>query len=468
MSWPWPPRRRAASRVSPAELLHRLDARLTGSDATWVALLAITLDATDRQMATVQGSAERLALAEVERRLKEVLRGDDSYALVSREEVWVMLADIQGATVAELAAGTLLEHFRRPIETGAAAGALPTILLTPAVGGACAKTLTGVAATSLLAAAGKAAAERFGDSRIAIRQVDVRPDGAPPGAIEHDLGDALDWNALDVHFQPQVDLQTGQCSAAEALIRWRRHDGQVISPAKIVAICEERDLIGQLTRFTLNTSLRNMSQWLDEGLETIVSVNLSARTLSDPALPLMVAQALDTWGVPAGNLTLELTESALILDQGAAAGAMRELHRLGCRLSIDDFGTGYSPYTYLRQFSFHELKIDQAFVRRMAFDPADRKIVKSLVELARAFGMDTVGEGVEDQQTWQALGEIGCDLAQGWHLSAALPAEAFAAWRRDRTGRAGHPAPGEAGLASARPAPLAELQRASVRGVQPV
>jgi len=468
MSWLWPPGRRAASRVSPADLLHRLDARLAGSDATWVALLAITLESADRLMATAQGNTERLALAEVERRLKEVLRANDSYALVSREEVWVMLADIQSATVAELAAGTLLEHLRRPIET-VAAGAPSIIVLKPAVGGACAPTRTGVASTALLAAAGKAAAERSGESRIGIRQVDARPDGArPPGAIEHDLGNALDWNALDVHFQPQVDLRTGRCSAAEALIRWRHHDGQMISPAKIVAICEERGLIGQLTRFTLNTSLRNMSQWRDEGLETIVSVNLSARMLSDPTLPLMVAQALDTWDVPAGKLTLELTESALILDEGAAADTMRELHRLGCRLSIDDFGTGYSPYTYLRQFSFDELKIDQAFIRRVAFDSADRKIVKSLVDLARAFGMDTVGEGVEDEQTRQALGDIGCDLAQGWHLSAALPAEAFAAWRRDRIGLAGHPLRDDTGLASARPAPTTELGRASAAGAQPV
>lgn len=464
----WPPRRRAASRVSPADLLQRLDARLTGSDATWVALLAITLDSTDRLMATVQGNTERLALSEVERRLKEVLRADDRYALVSREEVWVMLADIQGAAVAELAAGTLLEHLRRPIET-VAAGTPSIILLEPAVGGACAPTRAGVAATSLLAAAGKAAAERSGDSRIGIRQVEARPDGAlPPGAIEHDLGNALDWNALDVHFQPQVDLRTGRCSAAEALIRWRHRDGQMISPAKIVQICEERGLIGQLTRFTLNTSLRNMSQWLDEGLETMVSVNLSARSLSDPTLPLMVAQALDTWGVPAGKLTLELTESALILDEGAAADTMRELHRLGCRLSIDDFGTGYSPYTYLRQFSFDELKIDQSFIRRMAFDSADRRIVKSLVDLAGAFGMHTVGEGVEDERTRQALGDIGCDLAQGWHLSAALPAEAFAAWRRDRIGLAGHPARNEAELASTRPAPIAEPDRTPVAGGQPV
>ena len=167
-----------------------------------------------------------------------------------------------------------------------------------------------------------------------------------------------------------------------------------------------------------------------------MAVNLSAATLSDPSLPLMVSQSLDTWDLPADRLTLELTESALIRNQQVARETMRQLKRLGCRLSIDDFGTGYSPYTYLRQFSFDELKIDQSFVRRVNSEAADLRIVQSLVDLAHAFGMHAVAEGVEDEPTERALRSLGCDLAQGWFVSAALPADAFATWCLTRRSRA--------------------------------
>jgi EAL domain-containing protein (putative c-di-GMP-specific phosphodiesterase class I) len=150
----------------------------------------------------------------------------------------------------------------------------------------------------------------------------------------------------------------------------------------------------------------------------------------------MVSQALDTWDLPAGRLTLELTESALIRNQQVARETMRQLKRLGCRLSIDDFGTGYSPYTYLRQFSFDELKIDQSFVRRVSSEAADLRIVQSLVDLAHAFGLHAVAEGVEDEQSERALRGLGCDLAQGWFVSAALPADDFATWCLLRRSRA--------------------------------
>ena len=250
--------------------------------------------------------------------------------------------------------------------------------------------------------------------------------------IEDDLARALADNEFAVHFQPQVDLRSGRCCAAEALIRWRHPDGHMVNPETIVALCEKRDLIMPLTRFTLNTTLRHMSAWDAAGIDIAVAVNLSAATLSDPSLPMMVSQALDTWDIPASRLTLELTESALIRNQGIALGIMQQLHGLGCRLSIDDFGTGYSPYTYLRQFSFDELKIDRSFVQQINSDSADRRIVQSLVDLAHTFGMHAVAEGVEDEATQTALRTLGCDLVQGWHLSAALPHDAFATWCRAR------------------------------------
>lgn len=428
----------AAARVSPDGLIRRLAGRLARAggpaETGWVGLLTIALHTTDRRLALAVPETGRQVLAEIEARLRQVLHAADRYAFVSREELWIMLAALPDGAVADLAAGSLQDLLAQPVRLGERDGSPLRLDIHPVIGGACAPAATGIGATALLAAADGARRENAG----AMPRPQVRRVAESAGAREASeslvraLAHALEWNELEVHFQPQVNIRSGRCESAEALIRWRRPDGSRVSPARIIEICERRETIGQLARYTLNTTLRHLAQWRDAGLPVTVGVNLSATTLSDPTLPLIVSQALDTWDVPAGHLTLELTESALIRDEQAAARSLAALRELGCRLSIDDFGTGYSPYTYLRQFSFDELKIDQAFVRNITTEDPDRKIVHSLVALAHAFGMEAVAEGVEDQATFAALGEAGCDLAQGWHFAAALPPEAFVAWCRVR------------------------------------
>ncbi|WP_187272269.1 EAL domain-containing protein [Zeimonas arvi] len=426
----------AQARVSPEGLVRRLAGRLARADGSpgsrWVGLLTIALHTRDRRLALAPPEVSRQALAEIEGRMRRVLRAGDRYAFVAREELWIMLAALPDGAVAELAAGSLQDLFEQPVAL--ADGSSWRIDILPVIGGACAPAAAGIGAAALLAAADAARRENAGASpRPAIRRLaDATVVREAPESLARALEHALEWNELEVHFQPQVDVRSGRCEAAEALIRWRRPDGSRVSPARIIEICEQRETIGQLARFTLNTTLRHLAQWRGAGLPVSVGVNLSATTLSDPTLPMVVSQALDTWDVPAAQLTLELTESALIRDERAAAESLSALRELGCRLSIDDFGTGYSPYTYLRRFSFHELKIDQAFVRNITTEAPDRKIVHSLVALAHAFGMQAVAEGVEDQATLAALGEAGCDLAQGWHFAAALPPEAFVAWCRAR------------------------------------
>lgn len=426
------PHERAKGRLAPAGLLRLLEQQLARAGGARVALLVIALSPSDRQLAIGRGVAVRTVLGEVARRVESLLRSDDRYAFASREELWVLLVGLPSEPLAELAARTLLDRLRRPIAVPSTSGSAGAIHLQPSIGVAWTSGPAGLDASSMLAAVTGAAASGQG---IRLRRLRGARDHAPNQAqLEQELLEALDGNELEVHFQPQLDLRNGRCSSAEALIRWRRRDGSAANPEAIVAICERRELIVPLTRFTLNTSLRRMSEWSELGLDMSVAVNLSAATLSDPTLPLMVSQALETWGVPANRLTLELTENALIRNLRVAAEAMKQIHDLGCRLSIDDFGTGYSPYTYLRQFSFQELKIDRSFVRHIHCDDGDRRIVQSLVELAHAFGMHAVAEGVEDQESLLALRALGCDLAQGWHVSAALAADDFAKWclaRRD-------------------------------------
>jgi len=449
MSSRLPPRNPASSRVSPAALLRLLGQRLAnhGGEGNRTALLAVTLTPSDRMLAVARDRRSRAVLAEAGRRIDGMLRSGDRYAFASPEEAWVMLADLPSESLAELAGRTLLERLQRPVAMPQEDGSANAIRLQPSIGGAWASPDTQIEPLSMLALASEAAASchrRGGGFRL--RRARGTGGGEPNQAqMERELARALDHNELELHFQPQLDLRTDRCHSAEALIRWYQPDGRMTNPESIIAICEKRDLIGQLTRFTLNTALRHMSDWNAAGLEVTVAVNLSATTLSDPSLARLVGQALDTWDITPAQLTLELTESALIRNQRVAAQTMKQLHELGCRLSIDDFGTGYSPYTYLRQFSFDELKIDQAFVRRMNRDAADLRIVQSLVALAHTFGMHAVAEGVEDQQAQDALRELGCDFAQGWHLSPALAPADFAAWYSTR----------DAGSASTPPASLA-------------
>ncbi len=420
-----------STRLSPAGLLELLGERLARTDGAGTALLSISLSPADRLLAIGRGSTARAVLAEVGGRIQAVLRGGDRFAFASHEEVWVLLADLPSESLAELAGRKLLERLRRPIASMRSHAATDTVRLEPAIGIAWASATSRVDPLEMLSVATEvgAASRAAGGDRIQLRHVqDRRAGGTNAAQVEHDLARALDDNELMVHFQPQLDLRTGRCRSAEALIRWRHPDGRMVDPESIIEICEKRDLIVQLTRFTLNTVLRQLAGWETVGIDVSVAVNLSATTLSDTALAPMVSQALDTWDIPPSRLTLELTESALIRNQQVARETMRQLRALGCRLSIDDFGTGYSPYTYLSQFSFDELKIDQSFVRGINSDAADLRIVQSLVDLAHTFGMHAVAEGVEDEAAQATLRKLGCDLAQGWHLSAALAPDDFATW----------------------------------------
>jgi EAL domain-containing protein (putative c-di-GMP-specific phosphodiesterase class I) len=286
--------------------------------------------------------------------------------------------------------------------------------------------------------ASEAAAQSLGrEDHVRILRVnDDHASGLRRHEIERDLHDALARNELEVHFQPQISLHTGHCVSAEALVRWRRADGRTVEPSTIASIAEERGLILELTRFTMNTALRHAAQWQQHGLELLVAINLSAITFGDDTLPELVAQTLSIWGVDPARLTLELTESALIRNERAAITLAAELRALGCRLSIDDFGTGYSSLAYLHRFPLDELKVDRSFVQSIASASDDRRIVRALIELAHAFELTTVAEGVEDAFTESALRELGCDLAQGFHLSPALPPDDFLEWSANRNAAA--------------------------------
>ncbi|MCW2507034.1 MAG: putative Diguanylate cyclase/phosphodiesterase, partial [Modestobacter sp.] len=178
----------------------------------------------------------------------------------------------------------------------------------------------------------------------------------------------------------------------------------------------------------LASSLAACAQWRAAGHDLGVAVNLSARSLQDAALVDEVARLLRRHGVPAARLTLEVTESSVMADPARAVGLLHQLRDLGVRLSVDDFGTGYSSLSYLKRLPVHQVKIDRSFVTGLREQGEDAAIVRAIVDLGRHLGLEVVAEGIEDQETWDLLASMGCDLAQGWHLARPMPTGELLPW----------------------------------------
>jgi EAL domain-containing protein (putative c-di-GMP-specific phosphodiesterase class I) len=225
-----------------------------------------------------------------------------------------------------------------------------------------------------------------------------------------------------------VDLTTEHVVGVEALVRWRHPTRGLVPPDGFIPVAEQHGLIQRLSRWVLENAIQQATVWLEEGLDLPVAVNLSAYDVQDATLPETVGRLLMQYALPADRLRVEVTESALMVDRQRAAEVLGRFRALGVRVAVDDFGTGYSSLAYLKQLPVDELKIDKAFVEHLASSAQDSAIVRAIVGLAHELGMGVVAEGVEDRATWQALRRAGCDTAQGYLMSRALPATDIPAW----------------------------------------
>jgi diguanylate cyclase (GGDEF)-like protein len=261
---------------------------------------------------------------------------------------------------------------------------------------------------------------------------DVDANSAGKLALVWDLRRALDRGELVMHYQGKVNVKTGLLVGAEALVRWEHPDMGLILPDDFIPLAERTGLINPLTQYVIDAALTQARLWLDAGRPLPVSVNLSARNLHDERFADQVAGLLAKHGVPPHLLELEVTESAIIIDPQRALAMLHELSALGMRISLDDFGAGYTSLSQLTSMPISEIKIDRSFVMKMAEDPNSALIVSSVVELGHNLGMTLVAEGVEDEVSLGALGRLGCDVAQGYHLTRPIPATDFDLWRAER------------------------------------
>jgi diguanylate cyclase (GGDEF)-like protein len=270
--------------------------------------------------------------------------------------------------------------------------------------------------------------------RSGVEVYEARRDGNTPDRLGllGDLRRALDAGDVELHYQPKVAFD-GRVTGLEALVRWVHPERGRVSPDEFIAIAESSGLMPHLTEYVLETALGQVARWRAAGLKVPVAVNVSPRDVHTPGFAGAVAARLARHGVPPGALQLEITEHVLLEDPQRAADTLAGLTGHGVKMSLDDFGTGYSSLVHLRRLPVSELKIDQSFVTRLAVDPEDAEIVRCTVDLAHSLGLLVVAEGVEDDETWERLRDLGCDAVQGWLVAAAMPPEEATAWLRLRS-----------------------------------
>ncbi|MDQ0429498.1 diguanylate cyclase (GGDEF)-like protein [Planomicrobium stackebrandtii] len=247
-------------------------------------------------------------------------------------------------------------------------------------------------------------------------------------ALENDLRRAITYDEFILHYQPQVQTSTGEIIGMEALIRWQKAAGDVISPGEFIPLAEETRLILPMGEWVLYTACRQAKEWHDAGFSQLkLAVNLSPLQFAQDDLLYTIEQALEQTGFPASSLELEITESVAVDDAEKAIFRMQALRQLGVQIAIDDFGTGYSSLSYLKRFPLNNLKIAQPFVQDMAANLDDKALVEAMIFIAHSLDMSVIAEGVETEEQLALLKELDCDEIQGYFYSKPLTAEKFTA-----------------------------------------
>lgn len=242
------------------------------------------------------------------------------------------------------------------------------------------------------------------------------------------LNKALSGDQLLLHFQPKIDLGTGEVRGVEALVRWQHPDLGLLQPDDFLKRFEEAGLMPGLTDIVLGKALDQAAVWAGMGRPLTVAVNLSAPSIIDSGLPAQIGAMAAERGLSPSILVLEITEDVLVGDRDRACGVLASLRKMGVRIAVDDFGKGYSSLSYLRELPIDELKLDKSFILSMTGDSRATALVVSTIDLAHSLGLDITAEGVEDAEAYRTLSDYGCDLAQGFYMSKAVPAIELDAW----------------------------------------
>jgi predicted signal transduction protein with EAL and GGDEF domain len=275
-----------------------------------------------------------------------------------------------------------------------------------------------------------------GGHPVAIYDVDQFQDPIANLTLMSEMQMALASGDISLHYQPKVALRSGLVTEAEALLRWTHPVRGFVSPDHFVAMAEETGHIAQLSHWVVERALADQKTWRQAGLDITVGINMSGRLLANRSFTDFMISAIERHGSTAKTIVLEITETAVMDHPDRALEQLKRLRDAGFSLSIDDYGTGLSSLSYLKDLPVNELKIDKSFVLNLSRDEQDRVLVRSTIDLARNLGLQVTAEGVEDEAALAALQLFGCDFAQGYFISKAIPDadfQAFATQWNDRS-----------------------------------
>ena len=400
--------------------------RMAGPEPRRQALLMLDLDRFKEVNDSLGHHTGDQLLIQVGARLSEHLRGGDLLVRLGGDEFAVLLEDAdhdQAAAVAVKLCAVLAEPF--PLQDIAVYSAVSIGIAVFPDDGLDLNTLLRKADIAMYQA------KASSDGHHVYGGADDT-DFATRLRMVEELRTALTSDQLVVYYQPKVDLATGEVHDVEALVRWDHPTRGLLYPDGFLDLVEEAGLMRAMTRVVLEIALDQAAAWYAGGRRLTIAVNLSASSLVDTDLPDEVSAMLAARDLPPGALQLEITEEFLMADRDRARNILTRLRRHGVQISIDDFGTGYSSLAYLRDLPVDELKLDRSFVIPMVDDARAAALVASTIALAHSLGLRMVAEGVENDITYTELTRLGCDQAQGYYMSRAVPAAELEKWLSTR------------------------------------
>lgn len=366
-------------------------------------------------------------LVELASRLKSVVREQDTVSRLGGDEFILLLPDTDAIGAAHVA-DKLLQAALMPFQIEQ-----HELTVTPSIGialypkdGADLDTLSKCADAAMY----RAKADGRNGYRFFTTEIQAHSDRTL--LLNNALRRAMERDQLELHYQPQISMETGQIVGAEALLRWHHPELGAVAPAEFIPIAESSGLILPIGEWVIRTAVTQLAAWIQCGMAPIsMAVNLSSAPFRHADLPRLVTSILTDAALAPHLLEMELTESVAMTDPLAAIAVMDALRQRGVRMAIDDFGTGYSSLSYLKRFQVYKLKIDQSFVRDITVDPDDKAIVDAIISMAASLGLKTIAEGVETEEQREFLRARGCTEAQGYYFSRPLPAHEFENYVRD-------------------------------------